>query len=283
VDIQLLAVPYDSGQRGARMGAGPEALLRAGLEQSLRERGHSVHTKLAELAEDSWQAEIQTAFELMRMVSVAVREAVAAGKLPIILAGNCNTAVGTIAGLGAQSTGVAWFDAHADFNTADTTRSGFLDGTAVATITGRCWRQLALSVPGFEPVSDNRVCLIGTRDIDTLEEGLLGASNIEVVRPGNLKVDLPRAVQSIGEHADEIYVHLDLDVLDSQIVAANHFAVGGGLSVEDVEYALSAIARDFHIGGMTLSAYDPSVDAGGAAARAAIRLICAAAALAGEG
>jgi arginase len=283
VDIQLLAVPYDSGQRGARMGAGPEALLRAGLEESLRERGHRVHTKLAELPEHSWRAEVQTAFELMRMLSVAVREAVGAGKLPIILAGNCNTAVGTIAGLGAASLGVAWFDAHADFNTPDTTRSGFLDGTAVATINGRCWRQLALSVPGFEPVPDNRVCLIGTRDIDVLEEGLLGASNIDVVTPGKLKSDLPRALQSIGEHVDQIYVHLDLDVLDSEIAAANHFAVGGGLSLDDVEYALSAIARDFRIAGMTLSAYDPSVDPDGAAARAAIRLICAAAALAGEG
>jgi arginase len=283
VDIQLLAVPYDSGQRGARMGAGPEALLRAGLEQSLRERGHSVHTKLAELPEHSWRAEIQTAFELMRMLSVAVDEAVRAAKLPIILAGNCNTAVGTIAGLGAGSLGVAWFDAHADFNTPDTTRSGFLDGTAVATITGRCWRQLALSVPRFQPVPDNRVCLIGTRDIDALEEGLLGASNIDVVTPGNLKSDLAPALQSIGEHVEQIYVHLDLDVLDSETAAANRFAVGGGLSLDDVEYALAAIARDFRIAGITLSAYDPSVDSDGAAARAAIRLICAAAALAGEG
>ena len=37
MDIQLLAVPYDSGNRGARMGAGPEKLLDAGLERILRE------------------------------------------------------------------------------------------------------------------------------------------------------------------------------------------------------------------------------------------------------
>lgn len=265
------------------MGAGPEALLQAGLEQSLRQRGHTVHTKLAELPDDSWQAEIQTAFELMRMLSVAVREAVGAGKLPIILAGNCNTAVGTIAGLGAQSTGVAWFDAHADFNTADTTRSGFLDGTAVATITGRCWRHLALGVPGFEPIPDARVCLIGTRDIDTLEQELLAASSFDVVRPRNLKSDLPRALQSIGEHVEQVYVHLDLDVLDAGVAAANHFAVGGGLSVDDVEYALGVIGHDFRIAGITLAAYDPSADVDGEAARAAIRLLVAAAEVAGQG
>ncbi|HMG97250.1 MAG TPA: arginase family protein, partial [Gemmatimonadaceae bacterium] len=142
MDIQLLAVPYDSGNRGMRMGAGPERLLDAGLERVLRGNGHTVHTRIAELTAD-WQAEIQTSFELMRMLSAAVREARESGRFPIVLAGNCNTAVGTLAGLGAQSTGVAWFDAHGDFNTPETTRSGFLDGTAVAMITGRCWTQLA--------------------------------------------------------------------------------------------------------------------------------------------
>jgi arginase len=281
VDLQILAVPYDSGHRSIRMGAGPEALLRAGLEQSLKQRGHTVHVKIAELPADSWQAEIQTAFDLMRMLAAAVREAKAAGRLPIILAGNCNTAVGTIAGLGADSTGIAWFDAHGDFNTPDTTRSGFLDGTAVATITGRAWRQLALTVPGFQAVPDNRICLIGARDLDTLEEGLLGDSNIDVVSTKDLQTRLRRTLQSMGEHVEQIYVHLDLDVLDAGVAPANHFAVGGGLSIDDVEYALTTIAGDLRIAGITLSAYDPAADENGAAARAAIRLVCAAAGLAG--
>ena len=96
MDVQLLAVPYDSGNHRARMGAGPEALLRAGLEDALREKGHRVHAKVAELPGDSWHAEIQTSFELMRMLSIAVEQALKAGRLPIVLAGNCSTAVGTL-------------------------------------------------------------------------------------------------------------------------------------------------------------------------------------------
>src|SRR5712671_1661390 len=197
MNLQLLAVPYDSGNLRARMGAGPEALLTAGLEQALRDNGHSVHTKVAELAADSWHSEIQTSFQLMRMLSVGVRDARESGRLPIVLAGNCNTAVGTLAGLGADSTAVAWFDAHADFNTPETTASGFLDGTAVAIVTGRCWTQLAATVPGFEPVPDNRVCLIGTRDIDSLEGGLLDESAVDVIEPRKLRSDLARALALI--------------------------------------------------------------------------------------
>src|SRR5256885_8011685 len=221
MDIQLLAVPYDSGNRGARMGAGPEALLEGGLQEALGAAGHEVHVKIAELPGDAWQAEIQTGFELMRMLSVAVREAREANRLPIVLAGNCNTAVGTLAGLGADSTGVIWFDAHADFNTPETTTSGFLDGTAVAILTGRCWTQLAATVPGFEPIPDERVCLIGTRDIDSLEGGLLDQSSVRLVAPRKLRSSLRQALRSTNEHVDRVYIHIDLDVLDSTIAFAN--------------------------------------------------------------
>jgi arginase len=277
MDIQLLLVPYDSGTRGARMGAGPEKLLEAGLERTLRESGHNVHTKVAELSPDSWHAEIQTSFELMRMLASAVREARETGRFPIVLAGNCNTAVGTLAGLGADSTAVAWFDAHGDFNTPETTTSGFLDGTAVAIITGRCWTQLAATIPGFAPIADERVCLIGTRDVDSLEGALLDESKVDVIEPKHLRSSLPRTLKKISAHVSSIYVHLDLDVIDSAVAAANSYALAGGLTLEDVEHAFTQIAREFRIAGITLSAYDPAVDTSDHAAQAAIRLISTAA------
>jgi len=114
VDIQILAVPYDSGHRGLRMGAGPEALLQAGLVDALRSAGHNVSVRLAELDPTKWQAEIQSGFELMRMLAGAVREAQAADRFPIVLAGNCNTAVGTLAGLGTDSIRVSVEPRYAD-------------------------------------------------------------------------------------------------------------------------------------------------------------------------
>ena len=280
MEIQILAVPYDSGHRGLRMGAGPEALLKAGLVEALRGDGHNISVRLAELDPDQWQAEIQSSFELMRMLAAAVREARNAGRFPIVLAGNCNTAVGTLAGLGSDSIGVAWFDAHADFNTPETTTSGFLDGTAVAIISGRCWTQLAATVPEFSPIADDRICLIGTRDIDSLESALLDDSSVSVISPRQLRDSLSRRLQFLSEHVDRIYVHLDLDVLDASVASANTFAVGGGLSLDDARYALSSIAQKLEIGGVTLSALDPSADADGSAVRAAINLICMAAGLA---
>ena len=174
MEIRLLLVPYDSGQRNVRMGAGPEHLRAAGLEKHLAAQGHRVDSEVIEPASLNWRAEVQTSFELMRTVAEHVRAARIAKRFPVVLSGNCLAAVGVIAGLGA-GTGVLWIDAHGDFNTPQTTTSGFLDGMTLATATGQCWGELARSIEGFQPVPDNAVVLLGARDLDPGE-----------ARPGSL-------------------------------------------------------------------------------------------------
>ncbi len=154
MDIQLLLVPYDSGQRAWRCGAGPEHLLRAGLPAHLQRQGHVV-TAIHIVEDDSAYppAEIRTAFELARRLATAVRSARTAGHFPLVLSGNCNTAVGTLSGLTPARRATFWFDAHGDCNTPETTTTGFLDGMGLAMTMGLCWHHLGATVPGFQPVA----------------------------------------------------------------------------------------------------------------------------------
>src|SRR5437762_6409044 len=133
MEIRLLLVTYDSGQRNVRMGAGPGHLRTAGLEAHLVGQGHEVDVQVIEPASMKWQAEVQTSFELMRAVAEHVSAARAVNRFPLVLSGNCLSAVGVIAGLGAQ-TGVMWIDAHGDYNTPHTTKSRFLDRKTLATV-----------------------------------------------------------------------------------------------------------------------------------------------------
>jgi hypothetical protein len=48
VEIDLLLVPYDSGRRDERMGAGPAALVAAGLPDRLERLGHRVRLRTVE-------------------------------------------------------------------------------------------------------------------------------------------------------------------------------------------------------------------------------------------
>src|ERR1043166_8042395 len=118
MDICVLTVPYDSGVYGARMGRGPKLLLESGLKASLIRLGHKVTVEEIRVSANP-TAEIATAFELCRLVAGRVHECLKAGAFPILLSGNCNTAIGAIAGCGSQNTGVAWFDAHGESTTPE--------------------------------------------------------------------------------------------------------------------------------------------------------------------
>ena len=161
-EVEVMVVPYDSGHRGKRMGAGPERLIEAGLESALREAGFDVATTSIELPDDFFPAEPQAAFALHRLLARAVGDASSRGAFPLILAGNCNTAIGTLAGIRNRDIGIIWFDAHGDFNTPETTSSGFFDGMALATATGHCWREMVASVPGFQTGRRHAGCAHGS-------------------------------------------------------------------------------------------------------------------------
>src|SRR4051812_28700517 len=196
--VHLIAVPYDSGRRGECMGAAPGMVMPL-LERRLSDGGHRVQCVTVEAPADAWRAEIRTAFDLARGVARAVRDALDAGAFPLVLSGNCGpAAIGCVAAL-QNAPAVCWFDAHGDFNTPETTIGGFLDGMALATLTGRCWRELARDVSGFRQVDERSVALIGARDLDPLEAEQLEASQIRQVPPGEFRSGLTAALGLIAQ------------------------------------------------------------------------------------
>jgi arginase len=275
MDIHLLSVPYDTARREERMGAGPGRLLSSGVTERLTATGYRVNVEEVALDDSSALAEIATAFELQRGVAAAVRRAVAAESFPIVLSGNCNmAALGTLAGLSARNVGVLWFDAHGDFNTPETTIGGFLDGMALAMATGRCWRELLTRLPGFEPVPEANVILLGARDLDPLEASLLAESGVSVLRPADVRSTAEQALERLGQRVADVYVHLDLDVLDPVAHGrVNRFAAPDGLTVNEVASVIRLAAQRSRIRGAALTAYDPAFDVDGRVCDAALALL----------
>lgn len=273
MDIRIIAVPYDSGRRAARMGAGPERLLRAGLERHLTSRGHAPTTETVTLADDVFPAEGPVAFALNAALAARVAAAVAEGCVPLVLAGNCTSALGTVAGLGDTDIGVFWFDAHGDFNTPETTVSGFLDGMALATLAGRCWRQAAARVPGFAPVPEDRIVLLGARDLDADEARALAASAVTLLPPDAARGDIGESVAQVAGRVARAYVHVDLDVLDPSEARANALAAPGGLSVAEVRGAVAEIAARVPLAAVAFTAYDPECDRAGRMPPAAFAIL----------
>ena len=270
MNVAVIAVPYDTATRGWRSGAGPEHLLRAGLVERLTSRGLDVITETITGDSDQQPAEVRTAFELMRLLARRVRAAREAGRFPLVLAGNCNSACGTLSGLTPRRRSVFWFDAHGDLNTPSSTTSGFLDGMGLATALGHGWEQLAAGIPGFEPVAGDLISLLGVRDLDPPEIALLERSGIARLGQRDLGRDLAAMLGRPALQDTVAYVHCDLDVLDPEIGQANWLPVPGGYSADDVVSTITAIGAAVEVGAAAITSYAPEYDGDGAIARAAL-------------
>ncbi len=273
--IRLIVVPYHLGNRNVGFGAGPVRILDAGITRVLDE-AHTVAVTTVELPQQP-QHEVGATFDLNRQLARAVGTAIARGEFPLIVAGNCNSCIGTLAGLGG-GVGIAWFDAHGDFNSPDTSVTGFFDGMALNIAVGGSWIAAAHTVPGFEPVPEAACTLLGVRELDPAERQLLDSSEVSVSCCEELQADgieraVGRCLQAVGSHAQDIYVHVDLDVLNQKLVPANQFSPPGGLTPAELSDALRMVRERLNVRAAALTAYNPESDSGGLALAAATDVI----------
>jgi arginase len=257
------------------MGVGPGHLLDNGLGEALRSEGR--RPSVANVRhEREPTAEVATAFELHGLVSDQVRRALAEGEFPLVLSGNCNTAaVGALSAASPGDLGVVWFDAHGEFNTPETTTTGFIDGMGLAIAVGRCWKSMAKNVPGFAPVPEENVVMAWVREVDAAEQERLDASKVAVVSAHLIEEHgfraLAAALDDLRTRVERVYVHLDLDVLDAEKVGkANEFAAEGGPNAEGLEAALGMVRERFAVAAAGIASYDPTFDANGQVLRLAI-------------
>ncbi len=274
-DIRIIAVPYDSGHPGLRMGAGPEHLLENGFGEALRSEGRVLSVTTVRHEREP-AAEVATAFELNGLVSGQVRRALAEGGFPLVLSGNCNTAaVGTLSGAGPGDLGVVWFDAHGEFNTPETTTTGFIDGMGLAIVVGHCWKAMARGVPGYFALPEENVVMAGVREVDPAERGRLDASGVTVVGGHLIGKQgwrtFAAALDDLNTRVGRVYVHLDLDVLDAgKVGKANEFAVKGGPDAEELQAALGMVRERFEVAAVGIASFDPAFDADGRILRVTI-------------
>jgi arginase len=147
----------------------------------------------------------------------------------------------------------------------------------LAMATGRCWGSLLETIPGFRPVAEANVIHIGARDLDPQEERLLQQSEIESFTPGqeegSFRKSVAAALNKLRDKVSRIYLHVDLDVLDTGEALPNHLAVPGGLSVEAVEEIIEMTRKRFEVCAGAITSFDPSYDKDDEVLNAGIRII----------
>ena len=182
-----------------------------------------------------------------------VAEVVGQGDRPVSIAGDCMSAIGMTAGL--QRAGLEhlliWFDAHGDFNTWETSPSGFLGGMPLAMLVGR-GDQTILEILEMDPHPETRVIFSDGRDLDPGEAVALRESDvIHLIEVGELlEYELPDL---------PIHVHFDTDILTPEDAPAMNYPAAGGPTLKEIEEVFRWLARSKRVRAVSLSGWNPEL------------------------
>lgn len=273
MQISLILVPYMMGDE--RQGKGPGRLVQAGAESLMAAKGVSVTVERVD-RDGPFRDSGSASLAVGRRLASTVRQSVSAGRLPVVLAGGCDASAGILAGLERANCGVVWFDAHGDFNTPETTITGYFPGMSMAVITGHCYRSYWAQMGNNTPICESATLMLGVRDLDPEENQRLSRSAIQVLewRNGKPHSDIHAALDSLRQRVSEVYLHIDMDSLDPRIAPGVAVApVPGGISLEDMQETLRAVFVRFSIRAATLAVFDPDNDQDDKTLRTALRLL----------
>ena len=276
--VTLISVPYDLGRADVGSGRGPAAYLEAGAAEALRARGHELDVMTARRSAP-FRDELQAVLDVDAAVATAVADALARESLPLVLAGNCNAALGVRAGLqrrgGRGDEALVWLDAHGDFNTPATTETGYLDGMPLAMLCGRAYRDAVTGALGLTPLDESAVVHAGGRELDHDEAASLAASEVRVVDGAALRdrgpasaleatfAGLAGARVEAGTDAREVrpvHLHVDLDVLDPGAAPGVTFPSPGGLSAAQLLEVVDLVRARFTVSAVTVTSFTPELD-----------------------
>ena len=264
---------------------GPKTMAEGGIQSSLRSMGATIRVSEAMLtvAEEEeyggWKRLGMSLGHFARLVAANERE----GFFTVGLLATCPSMPGLVAGLQHSGPGTAplkvgmlWLDAHPDFNTPETTRSGSLGGMPVAVATGRALHRMRLDATLDPPMSDEHVVMAGVRLTDPLEQELLDSSRIQQVSVDDLRQRSPAVfaqLDRLDAISDKLYIHIDMDVLDPREVMGHGNKVPGGPSSRELATLFEEIFRRYPKASAIGFATIPSTDEGGLSLAAVNRMI----------
>lgn len=289
--IRVIGVPMDLGadRRGVDIGA--SAIRYAGLNDRLHQLGYTVldagnlvvpqpeshssgipHLKYLEPI-------VQVSENLAHIVTTTLQE----HDFPLVLGGDHSIALGSISGIARihPDIGVLWIDAHADFNTDETSPSGNIHGMILAALAGLGDSHLT-NLGGWSPkLNTQKIVIVGARDLNSGEQTLLRTHNIHVFTMSTIdqlgfSAVLQQAMAIAGEGNSGIHLSLDMDAIDPREAPGVGTPVRGGLSYREAHLAMETIADTHQLISMDVVEVNPILDRENATALLAVELVLSA-------
>ncbi len=214
---------------------------------------------------------IQPDFEASDDPVVAVNRALAdtikafPDKVPVVFANDCTSCLGMVKGLERRAPAVLWYDSHGDFNTPETTPSGFLGGMPLAALVGRGNQHLMRGID-LEPIAESDVIVSDVRNLDPEEEIMLRESQVTIYETLD-------ALNQAALPQKPLYIHFDTDVVDCEDMPAMSYPEPDGPSLGESIDSLQQILAKSDTVGILFSLWNGTLKDGDRALAATLSLI----------
>lgn len=191
-------------------------------------------------------------------------------QFPFVLGGDHSIGIGSVSGasekFGADDLGLIWIDAHTDINTQDTTPTGNIHGMSIASLLSYGNEEL-MSICGQKPkIKPENIIYVAARDIDEGEAEIIKQNNISVIHMNEIiSKGMDYAINHLKELLDDlkvenIYLSVDIDVLDPQIAPGTGVPVPHGINKDQLLTFIDIIAKTGKIKGAELVEVNPLLD-----------------------
>jgi arginase len=199
------------------------------------------------------------------------------GEFPLVLGGDCSILLGCLLALRRSgSTGLLFIDGHADFYQPEAEPKGEAASMDLALATGR-GPAIVTDPEGRRPlVRDEDVVVVGYRDRDDAARHgsqplprSIAAIDLETLRDEGAARAAERAIDLLTRPGapERFWIHLDVDVLDDEIMPAVDYRMPGGLSWRELATVLRRAVVSDRAVGLDVAIYNPKLDPLGTAAR----------------
>jgi len=278
----LLGVPIYTLSSYRGMGDAPIALRKAGLVESLGSPLDCGDVEIQRLKKDMADgvAKNLTHFRNATSLTYARTKSSKQERL-LILGGECSETVGVMAGLAEAyrgKPGMLWLDAHGDFNVPETSPSGYIGGMCLAFACGMASGLDLGTGQAPPPLAGERLVHVGSRALDPPEVAAFNSSPAKLFTAQQVKkigaADVAEeAARHLDNRSDWIACHLDIDVLDPELIPAVNYPTPYGLTTEETSVVISKLLGTGKVRALELAAYNPSKDRGASSAKKIIELL----------
>ena len=270
-DIRIVGVPMDLGQSRRGVDMGPSALRYAGLQARLEGLGYTVYDEGNIPVPNPEEAVAGLGRRRRAVASVCqdiyetARPFVEQGDFTLYMGGDHSISIGSVTAVSQPGpVGVIWIDAHADFNTPETSPSGNIHGMPLAALVGRGAPELVNIGYEGRKVHEVHIVQIGIRSLDEGERAALKRSGVHVYTMRHVDelgmAAIARQALDRLRHLPHIHISLDMDSLDPDEAPGVGTPVPGGLSYREAHLLMEILSDSGRIRSLDIVEINPILD-----------------------